>query len=505
MDDSQPHILLTALAVIAAIYIFRWQTDPLRHIPTVGGPSAPGLAFLTGLKYMRNGRKVMTQGYKKYYGTPFKVAHLDKWVVVVSGQKLIDELWRAPDAKLSTLAGIQDTIQLGYTFGTEIWHDMLELTVVREMLTRALPALMPAVIDEIKAALLDYIPQNDEWTPVHGIKTMSKIVARTSSRVFIGLPFCRDDDYLALILGFTADVMKDRFFLTVFPYFLKPYVGPIVSRARKTMSKGLNIILPMITDRRNNMEEHGDDWSNKPMDLLQWLIEEVIARKCSEYKMVERLFLVNLAAIHTSSSTLTNALYDLASRPELISEIRVEIESVIASDGWSKVAVGKMRKLDSVCKETLRCHGMSLLGLVRRTLTDVTLSDGTFIPSNTTVAAASFPTHHDAAVYADPHVLDPLRFAKMGADGDDSERGALKHQTVVTSTEFLPFGHGRHACPGRWFAANELKVVLAQILLVYDIKLGGDGKRPASSNIASTVLPPLGQVFFRKRQGVSKS
>ncbi len=35
----------------------------------------------------------------------------------------------------------------------------------------------------------------------------------------------------------------------------------------------------------------------------------------------------------------------------------------------------------------------------------------------------------------------------------------------------MPFGFGRHACPGRFFAANEIKLVLAQLLLNYDMKL----------------------------------
>ncbi|KAM5535873.1 hypothetical protein V8D89_010491 [Ganoderma adspersum] len=502
VEDPQA-LILAGVAILAVLYVVRWQTDPLRSIPTVGGPSAPGLALFTGLKFVRNGRKVMTEGYKKYYGTPFKIAQLDKWLVVVSGQKLVDELWRAPDTKLSTPAAIQDTVQIGYTLGPEIFHDPFETAIIREKLTRALPVLMPDVVDEIKLAVSDYIPCNDEWAPVDGIQTMSRIIGRTSGRIFVGLPLCRDEEFLSMILGFTMDVLKDRFFVTVFPYFLKPYVGPIFSRAKKTIDKGLAILQPMINDRKKNMQELGDDWSDKPMDVLQWIIEEGIARKCSDYKMVERLFLANFAAIHTTSTTLTHALYDLASTPELIPEIREEVESVIASDGWSKEAVSKMWKLDSVCRETLRHHGLSLLGFVRRTVTDVTLSDGTFIPNNTTVAAAAFPTHHDSSVYADPDVLDPLRFTKLGADGD--VRGALKHQTTVTSTEFMPFGHGKHACPGRWFAANEVKLILARIVLVYDIKLGGDGKRLAAPTFGSSVLPPRGHVFFRKRQGVSQS
>lgn len=110
------------------------------------------------------------------------------------------------------------------------------------------------------------------------------------------------------------------------------------------------------------------------------------------------------------------------------------------------------------------------MGFVRRTVTDVTLSDGTFIPNNTTVAAAAFPTHHDSSVYANPDALDPLRFTKLGADGD--VRGALKHQTVVTSTEFMPFGHGKHA----WYVFTHTTTDLAKArMLTLMVRAALDG------------------------------
>ena len=61
------------------------------------------------------------------------------------------------------------------------------------------------------------------------------------------------------------------------------------------------------------------------------------------------------------------------------------------------------------------------------------------------------------------------------------------------------FGLGDRS-PGRFFAANELKALAAYILLNYDLKLGGDGKRPANMYYAANVVPSMsGEVLFRKR------
>jgi len=38
----------------------------------------------------------------------------------------------------------------------------------------------------------------------------------------------------------------------------------------------------------------------------------------------------------------------------------------------------------------------------------------------------------------------------------------------------LNFGHGNHACPGRFFASNEIKVVLIELLKSWDFRFKGD-------------------------------
>ncbi len=55
--------------------------------------------------------------------------------------------------------------------------------------------------------------------------------------------------------------------------------------------------------------------------------------------------------------------------------------------------------------------------------------------------------------------------------------------------------------PGRFFAANELKAILAYIVVNYDLKIAGDGERPANLYFAASVVPSLkGEIMFRKRK-----
>jgi cytochrome P450 monooxygenase-3 len=72
----------------------------------------------------------------------------------------------------------------------------------------------------------------------------------------------------------------------------------------------------------------------------------------------------------------------------------------------------------------------------------------------------------------------------------------------------LHFGHGIHACPGRFFASNEIKVVLIELLQNWDIRLKGDEKgvggvekRPESRQFEMAYSPnESAEIEFRRRK-----
>jgi cytochrome P450 len=65
-----------------------------------------------------------------------------------------------------------------------------------------------------------------------------------------------------------------------------------------------------------------------------------------------------------------------------------------------------------------------------------------------------------------------------------------QYQFVAVSKENMSFGLGRHACPGRFFAANEIKLILAHMLLNFDLRMpDGQDKRYENITIAHSILP----------------
>lgn len=100
----------------------------------------------------------------------------------------------------------------------------------------------------------------------------------------------------------------------------------------------------------------------------------------------------------------------------------------------------------------------------------------------------------DPEVYPDPTRFDPwrsyrLREAEKLKGAQRAHVGAA-NQLVTVSPTALNFGYGRHACPGRFFAANEIKMMLGRIVLNYDVKnVDGSIERYPNLYLAESVSP----------------
>lgn len=250
---------------------------------------------------------------------------------------------------------------------------------------------------------------------------------------------------------------------------------------------------------------HGDPEKNKsgsqdpePNDFLQWSIHQAKASgdpyMWKATTLAGRILLLNFAAIHTSSFSITNAILDLAaSKQEYIDELRAEIEGVLTEHGgeWNKRALAKMQKLDSVMRESARLNSFVSVGLNRFVLAKdgIVTPSGVKIPHGATVVVPSYPVFHDADVYPDPNEFKPFRFAEQRNDENVEYIKRAAKAFASTSTDYLAFGHGRNACPGRFFAANELKLMLAHLILNYDIEI--QGSRPPNMWFGLNRVPPL--------------
>lgn len=131
------------------------------------------------------------------------------------------------------------------------------------------------------------------------------------------------------------------------------------------------------------------------------------------------------------------------------------------------------------------------------------LSDGTSLPAGTRVAVPSHAILQDSAHVpgpADATKFDPFRYSRIREDPAHPEN-AQKFSFAMTDPCNMAFGYGKYACPGRFYASNEMKLVLAHLLLHYDVKLPDGHGRPRNFTIDSDMFPdPRARLLIKSRE-----
>ncbi|KAI6042744.1 cytochrome P450, partial [Pisolithus marmoratus] len=462
----------------------------LDHIPSVGYSSWLG-SYISAFKYVRNAAQILQEGYAKHKDAPFKVPTLHRWFVIISRNHLQDIQKFTEDELSVGEYATGHCWHADYLIGPEIRSNPHHITDGGTYFTRNFGLYHPNIKDEVHTAFEELLDlKENAWKSVPAMKTMREIVCRVSNRVIVGLPLCRDPDWIDLNCRFAVDVAIDANILNMFPTFLVPFVSKILPTTAADMQRAMKLLDPIIKERLECMREHGDEWSDKPNDALQWFMDRKMG--CTTRHLTINMVTANFASIYV----FTQALYNLAAYPQYVGLLREEVEAVIQQYGWTKEAMALMWKVDSFLAETLRLQGVTVASIHRKAMKDLTLSDGTFIPKGTHLLVPTCVFHRDSSVYEDPDTFNPFRFSQLRDDGDENAR----YQMVGVTRDYLPFGCGKHACAGRYLAATELKTMLAHILTSYDVKLEDRVSRPINMHWELHILPnPTARVMFRRR------
>lgn len=125
------------------------------------------------------------------------------------------------------------------------------------------------------------------------------------------------------------------------------------------------------------------------------------------------------------------------------------------------------------------------------------LSDGFVIPANTQIGVPAHAIGLDPQLYDDPFTFDGYRFHKLRQSNPIL---AGQQQYTAANLTNMSWGYGKHACPGRWFADVEIKMILIQLLLDFDFKFLPGKERPASLEFETQNLPDKAATVLIKRR-----
>ncbi|EPQ60090.1 cytochrome P450 [Gloeophyllum trabeum ATCC 11539] len=443
--------------------------------PPIGYPHWLG-PYYGGFRFFFHARKMTAEGYRKVKSQGvFKLPRWNSWLYVVAGDTLVKEIHSLPDDTLSLLESAYEELQMKYTMGENLHFDPYHVPVLKVKLRRNLEHMVSETTEEVLLAFEEQIGRHcdDEWKEMDVVEPLVKVMSRTFNRIIVGPSLCRNENYIEIASRSALERFIIGFFINTFPSFLRPLVGRLVTRLPKTVAASMKHYLPMILDRKAAISEYGKDWSNKPNDVLSWLMDIAKGTQSDPHDLTIRLLAVNGASTHTSSLSFTQAIINMAVHADYAGPLREEAHCIIDSFGWSKAALDRLVKMDSFLKESMRVNGLGSVTHARRAVKPIRLSDGTYVPEGSYISAA-LDVHFDERHYPNPEIFNGWRFyddSNSLANGEDG--------FVVPKLHYLPWGYGKHAWyPGRFIVAYVMKALMAHIVLNYDLKMGGNGGRP---------------------------
>lgn len=466
-----PHVAVFLVMLILINSIWKGRKSP--KAPGIGYGSIPLLGPWRGaIAYMKDPKGTIAKGCEMYKGGYFKVASHTDELLLVADKKKVAEYLAAPDDVLSFEDSVNEFLQTEWTLGEGVAHRQYHVALVRTKLTQTIAANTPAMLREVQDVFAEQVGSPKDWTEVPLYKFVVALAARISNNAFssgLGLSSMVVEDqaeaYQENAIAYAQSVIMSAELIRLFPTWMKPWVAKLTP-FRKQQKLARELMGPLVQKR---LDTKWDEEKEKPNDMIQILIDAAPPVERTMPQIVERMMTLNMASIHTTSMTLTAAVYMLGS-PEgakYVPALREEVERYSIDGKIDKMALGKLVKLDSFLRECGRVIPLGLISLVRVARKEFRFSDGMVIPKGGKVAAPIDQFHNEGPEIPDSAAFDGFRYSSLNAQST----GPTRHQMVNTDLNYLLFGHGKHACPGRFLAVTELKLIFATLLLQYDVTL----------------------------------
>lgn len=321
---------------------------------------------------------------------------------------------------------------------------------------------------------------------------------------------------MKLVIDINNSLIMNAGVTGAMPRALQPIVGRLFNiPMHSKIAKMKKFIGPLWESRLETLKYDRDDPAHdEPGDHVQMMVRWAAQNRPQElhdYDLITRRIIANnFGAIHQTGMQVSNMLLNIVGSDaefNTVAALREESTRVFAdgSEGlWTKAKISQLIKGDSVARETMRLNSFGNRAGMRTVMADGFVTDlGDALPKGTMVSFLGRPAQTDEKTMDDPLKYDPFRFSRIRETAASRNEQAPALSFVTTSTEFLPFGHGKHACPGRFLIDFELKMIQAYVVQNYDVKFPDEynGQRPPNKWLTEAIVPPEGaKIMVRRRK-----
>ncbi|RHZ80794.1 hypothetical protein Glove_132g15 [Diversispora epigaea] len=443
-----------------------------------------------------------TQHMAKTYGDTFNLYVFGR-VITIAGSEASREIFKASDS-FNLIEVLKDLLPLYHVLPrVNGFGDTQHMAkTVREEITGKLSSYTGRMQEQLMIAINKEIGDcSNPKVIASGPIFFSKIIARPMANIIVGEEISKHED---VVNAFANTAFKLAIFLKLPPFlsFIHPKIHQQVvtlplrfgwNPIREQIDTLKKRLRPVLEKRLKDKEVLGDKYK-PPLDVIEYYLNEpgygttVITDEYLNY-ISEVLILIIFGSVHATTRHTSSALYDFAGRPELwddLYEEQVKINKE-CNGALTLEHVDRMVKLDSFLRESIR-NFSDVAGLMHRCMEDsFTFKNNTTIPKDRIVYIYLNDSFYNKVYGPEPRSFQPYY--------------GLNNNKLATKIDknYYAFGAGKHACPGRFLAINEIKICVHKLILNYHIKTES-GKTDERGYDGPYVLPLNTGIVFEKRK-----
>ncbi|CAJ1086973.1 cytochrome P450 4F3 [Xyrichtys novacula] len=239
----------------------------------------------------------------------------------------------------------------------------------------------------------------------------------------------------------------------------------------KRFKKALNIVHSFtrdvvqkrraLIDQQRETQTHSSQQRRKDFVDIILMTEDEDGQGLTDEEIQAEANTFMFAGHDTTASAICWTLYNLARHEHYQEKCRQEVMELMQGREEEEIEWEDLSNLPftTMCiRESLRLHS-PVQAVTRKYTQDMMLPEDCIVPKGAICLVSIYGTHHNPAVWTNPHEFDPFRF-----DPTNTEKRA--------SHAFIPFSSGPRNCIGQKFALAELRVVIALTLLRFRLAVG---------------------------------
>ncbi|XP_021014667.1 25-hydroxycholesterol 7-alpha-hydroxylase isoform X1 [Mus caroli] len=453
-------LLFAATLLLSALFLLTRRTRRPREPPLIKG----WLPYLgMALKFFKDPLTFL-KTLQRQHGDTFTVFLVGKYITFVLNPFQYQYVTKNPK-QLSFEKFSRRLSAKAFSVKKLLSDDDLNEDIHRAYLLlqgKPLDALLETMIQEVKEIFESQLLKNTDWNTERIFAFCSSLVFEITFATLYGKILAGNKKQI--ISELRDDFLK---FDDIFPYLVSDIPIQLL-RNEESMQKK---IIKCLTSEKVAQMQGQSEIVQERQDMLK----RYYRHDDSEIGAHHLGFL--WASLANTIPAMFWAVYYILRHPEAMEALRDEIDSFLQSTGQKKgpgISVHFTREqldslvcLESTILEVLRlCSYSSIIREVQEDMDfnleskSYSLRKGDFV--------ALFPPmiHNDPEIFDAPKEFRFDRFIEDGKKKTTFFKGGKKLKSFV-----MPFGLGTSKCPGRYFAVNEMKLLLIMFLTYFDLEI----------------------------------